>query len=84
VVETGPAPDRTHCPPDEKVRAYANGEILEDKFLDEHLHQCQWCSQEFRDHARDLEWNRFISRSTKASYVVILAIVVVALLRSCH
>jgi hypothetical protein len=78
------APDRSHCPPDDKVRAYANGEISEGHSIAEHLRQCSWCAREYRDHAKDLEWNRFINRSTKAFYFVLPVIVVVAALRSCH
>jgi hypothetical protein len=84
VIETGPTADRSNCPTDDKVRAFANGEISGDQFLEEHLRQCSWCAQEYRDLARDLEWNRFIRRSTKASCLVILAIVVFEVLRSCH
>jgi hypothetical protein len=76
--------DRSNCPPDERVRAYANGEITDDASLVEHIKQCAWCAEEFKDHARDLEWNRFINRSIKVASVVLLAILIVSALRSCH
>src|SRR5579875_2421849 len=82
-VETPATPDRTHCPPDEKVRALASGE-LSDPSVEEHVRECSWCSAEYRDHQRDLESNRFIKRSTYGLYVVILVIIVVEVLRSCH
>lgn len=85
-LETESLPDRSQCPADEKVRALAmgKGNITKDQSLEEHIRQCEWCAREYRDHAMDLEWNRFITRSTKASYVVLVAIVVAVVLRSCH
>jgi hypothetical protein len=80
-VETDNAPDRSQCPPDEKVRALAKGDIIGDKLLEQHVEECEWCAREYRDHAKDLEWNRFIGRSTKASYLVILAIIIFEIVR---
>jgi hypothetical protein len=36
-VGTDNTPDRSKCPPDEKVRALANGDIADDKQLEQHL-----------------------------------------------
>jgi hypothetical protein len=83
-VVTGPPPDRSHCPPDGRVRAYADGKIQDDKSLADHVAQCPWCAAEFKDHARDLEWNRFLNLSTWLSILVILVIVITAVLRSHH
>jgi len=80
-VETESTPDRSQCPPDEKVRALAKGDISGDKKLEQHVEECEWCAREYKDHARDLEWNRFVGRSTKASYLVILAIIIFEIIR---
>src|SRR5579863_4531785 len=74
-------PDRSQCPPDEKVRTFADGK-LSDASLEMHIRQCEWCAREYRDHARDLEWNRFIRRSTWALSLVVLAIIIFEALRS--
>lgn len=79
--EVVPAADRSECPPDEKIRALAKGELSGDRTLQQHVKECEWCAREYRDHAKDLEWNRFIDRSTKASYVVILAIIIFEVIR---
>ena len=81
MIQTAESADRNQCPPDEKVRAFAKGKISGDTTVEEHIQNCQWCAREYRDHARDLEWNRFIGRSTKASYVVILAIIIFEIIR---
>ncbi len=85
-LETESVPDRSRCPPDEEVRAFvtANGKVTKDESLEEHIRQCEWCAREYRDHASDLKWNQFITRSTKASYLVLIAIVIAIVLRSCH
>ena len=75
------SPDRSQCPPDAKVRAFAKGDISGDESLEEHVQQCVCCAREYRDHLKDLEWNRFIGRSTKASYLVILAIIIFEVVR---
>ena len=76
-----PTSDRSQCPADERVRALANGKIPDDPALAKHVEECEWCAREYRDHARDLEFNRFISRSTKLMYVVILVIIVIEIVR---
>ena len=76
-------PDRTNCPPDAKVRALASGE-LSDESIAEHVRTCSLCAEEFRDHERDLEWNRFIKRSSYGFYVVIVVIIIVEVLRRYH
>lgn len=80
-VRPTPAPDRTQCPPDAKVRSFAKGEITGDTALEQHIQDCPWCARELKDHERDLEWNRFVGRSTKASYLVILAIIIFEVFR---
>ena len=80
-VEADNAPDRSQCPPDEKVRELAKGDIVGDKVLEQHVEECEWCAREYRDDAKDLEWNRFIGRSTKALYLVILAIIIFEIVR---
>jgi hypothetical protein len=76
-------PDRSHCPPDEKVRDLAAGKF-EDEAVKQHIERCELCNREFHDHARDLEWNRFLSRSTYGSYVVVALLIAMAVFRSCH
>jgi hypothetical protein len=76
-------PDRNQCPPDEKVRDLAAGK-LQDEAVKQHVEHCEACNREFHDHARDLEWNRFLSRSTYGSYVVIAVLIAMAVFRSCH
>jgi hypothetical protein len=76
-------PDRSQCPPDEMVRAVAAGK-LDDEAVKQHIEKCELCNREFHDHARDLEWNRFLSRSTYGSYVVVAVLIAMAVFRSCH
>lgn len=75
--------DRSSCPPDEQVRALAAGKFRDDAILVDHVNNCEWCRREYRDHDRDIEFNKFIGLSTKLAYVVILAIIIVAVFRSC-
>src|SRR5271165_3079481 len=62
--------DRSKCPPDDRVRALANGELPENKELQGHISQCAACAREYQDHLKDLASQRFIKRSTRISYVV--------------
>lgn len=77
-------PDRTKCPPDIRVKAYAKGETSGDNSLEEHVRECPWCALEYRDYVKDLLWDRFLKRSTTASFFVVAAILVAIFLRSCH
>ena len=77
-------PDRANCPPDTRVKAYAKGEISGDSSLEEHVRQCAWCASEYRDHVKDLIWDRFLKQSTNASFIVVAAIIIAVSLRSCH
>ena len=77
-------PDRTDCPPDTRVKAYAKGEISGDSSLEEHVRQCAWCASEYRDHVKDMMWDQFLKRSTYASFIVPVAIVIAVSLRSCR
>lgn len=79
-----PSPDRTDCPPDARVRAYANGKIQDDQSIADHVVECPYCARELKDHARDLAVNRFLNLSTWLATLVILAIVIAAVLRSRH
>ncbi|MBV8831149.1 MAG: hypothetical protein JO108_18185 [Acidobacteriaceae bacterium] len=80
-VETESTPDRTQCPPDERIRALAKGELSGKNLLQQHVEECEWCAREYKDHARDPELNRLINRSTKAIDVVILAIIIFEIVR---
>ena len=76
--------ERARCPPDDKVRAYAKGEISNDPSLEEHVRECAWCAAEYRDHVRDLMWDQFLKRSTYASFIVPIAIAIAVTLRACR
>lgn len=76
-------PDRSQCPPDEMVCALAAGK-LDDGAVKQHIEKCELCNRESHDHARDLEWNRFLGRSTYGSFVVLAVLSAMAVFRSCH
>lgn len=76
-------PDRSQCPSDKMVRALAAGKV-DDEAVKQHIEKCELCNREFHDHARDLEWNRFLSLSTYGSYVVLAVLIAMAVFRSCH
>ena len=76
-------PDRSQCPPDVTVRDLAAGKI-QNEAVKKHIEHCEACKREFFDHARDLEWNRFLSRSTYGSFVVVAVLIGMAVFRSCH
>ena len=76
--------DRNNCPPDERVRAFADGQLPDDKELQKHIGKCAACAREYQDHLRDLASDRFIKRSLRVSYVVGAAIVLAMIFRSCH
>lgn len=73
--------DKSECPSDDTLRSLAKSDLSGDDELQTHLEHCERCAQEYRDYARDNEWNRFITRSTKASYFVILAIIISEIIR---
>ncbi len=76
--------ERASCPSDDKVRAYAKGEISNDPSLEEHVRACAWCATEYREHVKDLMWDQFLRRSTYASFLVPIAIAIAVTLRSCR
>ena len=78
------ASDRSHCPSDRDVRAYADGKIPDFDGVAQHVQNCECCKREYLDHKRDLAEQQFVGNSTKLMYVVIAGIVLFSVLRSCQ
>jgi hypothetical protein len=80
---TGTVQNRTDCPPYAKLRAYANSEISSDTALEQHVRECPWCLEEYRDQLQDLTWDQFLKKSTYLSFLVVIALIF-GVWRSCR
>ena len=75
--------DRSNCPSDEAIKAFAHGEHPGDEELETHLATCDYCRRELIDHKAQRELERFYNKTNWLLTSVVVLMIFVAIYRSC-